>query len=206
LALCAVAALSADVSFGFPPTIGVASAIGTFFVNSVEVAGNSNLLDGAQIKTSKASSQLFMQNGASLILGIDSGGTIYRDHLVLEEGATRITNMRGFSVNAGDYRVAAAEPESQVVVRLDGGDVQVAALAGSVNVFSGEALLTRIGAGTASAFQNGGSGGNTKSGTPRKNNNNVTRRNAAFLLLTAAGLAGLGLLISSIVQPGPTSP
>ncbi|MBV8068807.1 MAG: hypothetical protein JO270_02805 [Acidobacteriaceae bacterium] len=188
-----------------PPIIGVASALGTFIVNSAEVQGNANLFDGAQIKTSKASSQIFLQNGASLVLGIDSAGTIYRDRLVLEQGAAKIDNMSGFAVEAREYRIVSGQPASQVVVRLNGESVEVAALAGSVNVLNtGGALLTRIGSGTATAFQsNGGNGG---SGTARPNNNNRIRKDAALYLLLVGALAGLGLGVAAISESTSTSP
>lgn len=203
LQLCIAAAFSAVISFALPPTIGVASAPGTFVVNNAEVQGNANLFDGAQIKTSKVSSQLFLQNGVSLILGTASSGTIYTDRLILEQGATKIDNMRSFSVDAGDYRIASAQAASQAVVRLNGTSVEVAALTGSLNVFDGGVLLARIGAGTAAAFQNGVNGYKNY-GTPRKNNNNVVRRDAALFLLLAA-LAGISLAVASIGGSEPTS-
>ena len=199
--------LSAAACSGLPPTIGIASAVGTFVVNSIRVDGNANLFDGSEIKTGKASSQIFLENGAAMVLGIDSAGTIYRDHLVLQQGATKVDNMNGYSVHAADYRVEQTQPASQAVVRLDGDVVEVAALAGSLRVFDQEgAQLTHIGAGTASAFQTGASGrGGSDNGSGTPNNNNRKRRDAAAALLTAAVLAGLGLLIAAIVEPSPTS-
>ena len=49
------AALSIASAFAVTPTIGVASAFGTFMVNSAEVQGNANIFEGSQIKTGKAS-------------------------------------------------------------------------------------------------------------------------------------------------------
>src|SRR5579863_8374083 len=72
---------AAGPALAVSPAIGVASAFGPFVVNSAEVQGNANLFDGSQLRTSKASSQIFLQNGAALTLGIESAGTIYRDHL-----------------------------------------------------------------------------------------------------------------------------
>lgn len=200
--LVVAAALSAAVNLALPPTIGVASALGPFTVNNQEVQGNANLFDGSQLKTGKASSRVFMQNGASLVLGIDSIATIYRDHLVLEQGATKVDSMASFTVYAGDYRIASGQAGSQAVVRVTTGSVEIAALAGSLNVFnSSDVLLTRIGAGTASAFETGGGGGGGPGGNPRRNNNNVTRRDTALLLM----LAALGLLVYTSIELLPTS-
>lgn len=204
LYFCFVSSLSLAVSLALPPTIGIASAVGTFMVNSNEVEGNSNLFEGSEIRTGKASSQIFLQNGATLTLGIDSAGTIYRDHLLLQGGATKVDNMNGYSIHAATYRIEQGQAASQAVVRLDGDTLEVAALAGSLNVFDRKgALLTHIGSGTASAFQFGAPGGGQGSATP--NNNNRIKREAATALLFAITLAGLGLAIDAILQPAPTS-
>ncbi len=207
LKLCLIFLLSAVACLAVQPTIGIATAVGSFVVNSNRVDGNANLFDGSDVKTGKASSQVFLQNGAALTLGIDSAGTIYRDHLLLQQGATKVDNMNGYSVHASDYRIEQGQPASQAVVRLDGDMVEVAALAGSLNVLDKKgALLTHIGAGTASAFQTGaGGGGGGGQGTPNPNNNNRRKYETATALLLAATLAGLGLAVAAIVQPEPTS-
>ncbi len=199
-----VAVSSVATSLAVTPIIGVASAFGTFVVNSAEVEGNANIFDGSQLKTGKASSQVFLQNGAAVIIGINSAGTLYRDHLVLEQGATRVNNMNGYAIEADKYRIESGQPASQAVVRLDGDGVEVAALAGSLNVLNDKGvLLTRIGAGTASAFQTGATGAN---GTAQEVSNARKRREAATFLLLAVVLAGLGLAVDAILQPAPTSP
>lgn len=201
---CQACVLSIVACLALPPTIGIASAVGAFVVNSNQVDGNANLFEGSEIRTGKASSQIFLQNGAALTLGIDSTGTIYRDHLLLQGGATKVDNMNGYSVHAATYRIEQGQPASQAVVRLDGDMVEVAALAGSLNIFDRKgALLTHIGSGTASAFQIGSPGGGQGSATP--NNNNRIKREAATALLFAITLAGLGLAVDAILQPAPTS-
>jgi hypothetical protein len=204
LKLCFIFLLSSAGCFAVQPTIGIATAVGTFVVNSNRVDGNANLFDGSEVKTGKASSQVFIQNGAALTLGIDSAGTIYRDHLSLHQGATKVDNMNGYSIHASDYRIEQGQPASQAVVRLDGDMVEVAALAGSLNVFDKKgALLTHIGSGTASAFQAGAGGGGQSTTTP--NNNNRLKYETATALLLAATLTGLGLAVAAILQPAPTS-
>jgi len=203
---CLAIVLSGAFGFALPPTIGIASAIGTFVVNSNQVDGNANLFEGSEIRTGKASSQIFLQNGAALTLGISSAGTVYRDHVLLQEGATKIDNMNGYSVHAADYRVEQAQPASQAVVRMNGDMVEIAALAGSLNVLDRSgALLTRLGSGTATAFQAGGTGGNGGQGSANPNNNNRVKYRTATALLLAGTLAGLGLAVVAITQPSPTS-
>ncbi len=196
--------LSLAILFAVNRIIGVASAFGTFVVNNAEVERNANIFDGSQLKTGKASSQVSLQNGASVIIDINSSATLYQDHLVLEQGATRVNNMNGYAIEAQNYRIVSAVPASQAVVRLEGDAVEVAALAGSLKVLNDKGvLLTRIGAGTASAFQTRDAPAN---GTPMEVSNARRRREAAMLLLSAIVLTGLGLAVAAIVQPSPTSP
>jgi hypothetical protein len=75
-------------------------------------------------------------------------------------------------------------------------------VSGSLNVFDAKgALLTRIGTGTASAFQSGATAG--QSGASAQNNN-AKKKLAALTLLLGGSLAGLGLAVDAILQP--TSP
>ena len=152
---CLAAVLSIACARAAAPAIGVASAVGTFTLDSTRVEGNSNLFEGSRIKTGMASSQLYLQNGAALTLGTNSSGTVYQDRIVLEQGAARFDKMERYAVEAANYRLEAAQPATQAVVRLNGNIVEAAALHGALTVFDRRgALLTRIGAGTASAFQN----------------------------------------------------
>jgi hypothetical protein len=206
--LAVAISVSIAVSRAAPAIIGVASASGPFTVNDAEVQGNANLFDGAQIKTAKASSRVFLQSGTLLILAIDSVATIYVDHLELKQGATKVDNMTGFSIRAQDYRITSGQPGSQAIVRLTADEVQVAALTGSLNVFdSSGVLLTRITAGTAAAFQIAPVLRSSVVGHgPRRNNNNVERRDAALFLMLLALAAILGLFVDHIAQAAPTSP
>ncbi|MDQ2712931.1 MAG: hypothetical protein M3Y24_12025, partial [Acidobacteriota bacterium] len=202
---CLAAALSAVACLALPPTIGIASAFGTFTVNSTQVDGNANLFEGSEVKTGRASSQVLLRNGITFTLGINSSATIYSDHLTLQGGATRVDNLNGYSIHAEGYRIEGGQPASQAVVRLDGDMVEVAALAGSLNVFDSKGkLLTHIVTSTASAFQGGTGGGAGKSGVSPNNNNRIKYEAAAALLL-AITLAGLGLAVASIEQSAPTS-
>ena len=211
--LLAVAAVTLACVLAASPAIGVASAVGTFMVNSSEVEGNANLFDGSRIRTDKASSKVYLMSGAALVLGVESAGTIYRDHFTLNQGATKVDNLTGYSIHADRYDIRQGTPSSQAIVRLNQGAVEIAALSGALNVFDDHgALLTRIAAGTASAFQSGA--GNRQTGTDHlpsgasvdSDNNNHRRRLALLSLLTGSALAGLGLATAAILQPSSTSP
>jgi hypothetical protein len=181
-------------------------------VNSSEVEGNANLFDGSRIRTDKASSKVYLMSGAALVLGVGSAGTIYRDHFTLNQGATKVDNLTGYSIHADRYDIRQGKPASQAIVRLNQGAVEIAALSGSLSVFDEHgALLTRIGAGTASAFQAGvgtasqSDAGHLPSGASVDNNNHK-RRLALLALLTGSALAGLGLATDAILQSSSTSP
>jgi hypothetical protein len=110
--------------------------------------------------------------------------------------------MSSYAIEAGSYRIEGSEPVSQAIVRLDGDTVEIAALNGALKVFDGKgALLTRIGAGTASAFQSGATAGQSGASTQ---NNNQKKKLGALILFLGGALAGLGIAVDAILQP--TSP
>jgi hypothetical protein len=202
--LLVVAAVTMASVIAASPAIGIASAVGTFMVNSSEVEGNANLFDGSRIRTDKASSKVYLMGGAALVLGVNSAGTVYRNHFTLNQGATKVDNLTGYSIRADRYDIRQAKSSSQAIVRLNQGAVEIAALSGSLNVFDENgALLTRIAAGTASAFQSGVS---TLPSGASVDNNNRKRRLALLSLLTGSALAGLGLATDAILQSSSTSP
>lgn len=196
----AIAAVLSGVSaFAATPTIGVASAFGSFAVNSAQVSGNSNIYDGSQVSTGKDSSQIFLQGGPSLMLATNTGATIYNDHLVLSQGAVRVDNMTKYDVQALGYRVAADEPGSQAAVRLHEGAVEVASMSGVVKVFDPSgAMLTRIGAGTASAFKPGQTGANGRAGGSAAGA--VSGSNKLLYTAIIVGVAGIGLGAVALVS------
>ncbi len=224
--LCFVTGLSLSCSFAANPTVGVASALGTFSVNNAKVEGNANIFNGSQISTDQAASRVYLQNGAALTLGAYSTGTLYKDHVVLQQGSAKVDGINGYSVQAGKLRIQGAEALSGAVVRLDGNRVQVAALAGSVKVLTQRgALLSRVNAGSASEFdadaagapggQSGATAGQSgataqtgaTSGAEQARRRRI--RETELYLTLGVALGGLGTAVDAILQPGspaPTSP
>jgi hypothetical protein len=200
--LLVVAAVTVSYVIATSPTIGVASAVGTFILNSSEVEGNANLFDGSRIQTDRASSKVYLMNGAALVLGVNSAGTIYRDHFTLSQGAAKIDNLTGYSVRASGYDIRSARLSAQALVRIKQGTVEIAAVSGTLSVFDQKGgLVTKINAGTASSLQSnlvflpsGASVGPSP------------RRQAFLYLMVASALSGLGLATDAILQPSPTSP
>ena len=195
-------AMSAVSAFATTPTIGVASASGSFTVNSAQVSGNANLFDGSQVRTDKAASQLFLQDGASVLLATNTAATIYKDKLVLSEGAARIDNMSKLNVEAAGFRVVPDDATSQAAVRMNDGTVEVASMSGAVKVFNKEgAMLTHIGAGTASAFKPGGQSGASTGGGM----SGIHGTSVALFASVIASFAGLGLAAAAYARSGSSS-
>jgi len=195
-------AMSAVSAFATTPTIGVASASGRFTVNSAQVSGNANLFDGSRIRTDKSGSQLFLQNGASVLLATNTAATVYNDRLVLSEGAARIDNMSSLSVEADGYRIVPDNATSQAAVRLNAGTVEVASMSGAVKVFNKDgAMLTHIGAGTASAFKPGGQSSSSTSGGM----SGVSGSSVTLFVAILASFAGLGLATVAYVNSTSSS-
>ena len=230
--LCFATGLSLSCSFAGTPTIGVASALGTFSVNDVKVEGNSNIFNGSQIRTDAASSRVYLQNGAVLTLGTFSTGTLFKDHVLLQQGSAQVGGAKGYSIQTGSFWIQGKDVLSQAAVRLDGTTVQVAAFAGAINVSNRRGiLLKRVSAGTASEFQGdaspttgqsgatagqsgataGQSGATAQTGaTSGADQARRTRIRETELYLTlGVALGGLGVAVDAILQPAgpaPTSP
>ena len=159
LSAVVAAAFCAAAAFAASPSIGVASAVGAFSVNSVSVSGNVDVFDGAQLHTTIAPSDVHLGNGADVRLATRSSGTVFADHLILRDGAVRLSNFANYPVEVGDLQIKADTPGAAAIVRLTSKTIEVASLGGSVNVTDGGAMLTRVAAGTKMSFQNTNSGG-----------------------------------------------
>ncbi len=133
-ALTAMAALASGAS----PAIGIA--------------------EGTRLHTALMPSQVRLQSGVEVSLSSQSAGTLYGDHVVLDEGSVRVGNFAGFTVDARQLEIQTNDSNARAVVRLTNKTVEVASLGGSVNVTDGGAMLTRVTAGTRIAFQNATAG------------------------------------------------
>ncbi len=117
-------------------------------------AANPNLVpEGTQLQTAASASDVTLQNGVGLRLSARSAGTVFRDHLVLDDGAVRVSHFRGYAINARQLQIEAPDPNTQAVVRLTDRTVEVASLGGGLNVRDEGARLTRMLAGTRMSFQ-----------------------------------------------------
>ncbi len=155
LAITFVSTLLTASVFAATPTIGVATAVGTYSVNSLAVTGNTDLAEGTVLRTTGTPSDVRLESGVAVRLATRSEGTIYSDHAVLGQGAMRVGNFSGFSVNARDLKIDSDTPGSAAVIRLTRKTVEVASIGGDVRVMD-SGLLTRVAAGTKMSFQQTG--------------------------------------------------
>ncbi len=138
--LLTAAAFCAGSCFGAAPAIGT-------------MGGNAAIVEGTQLETATAPSDVSLQNGVNVRLSARSAGTVFSDHIVLDEGSLRVGNFNGYTVDAGQLQIQAIDAGAQAIVRMTKKTVEVASVGGSVNVSDGGAMLTRVVSGTRVSFQ-----------------------------------------------------
>lgn len=152
--LSAVAALLSAPVWAASPAIGVASAVGAFSLNDASITGNADVVDGSQLRTTVAPSNVHLATGVDVRLATRSAGVVFGDHLLLRQGAVRIANFNSYPVQANDLQVHGDTPDAQAIVRISGSTVEVASIGGPVTVTDGGAMLTHVIGGTKMSFQN----------------------------------------------------
>src|ERR1035438_2390187 len=163
--LQAIAILFCTLSYATAGTvaIGTASARGDMRVDHYTVNGNATLFDGSVVETGQATADLRLDKGVQITMSTRSRGTLYRDHLVLQQGESELTASDSFQVQANNVRVTPNGPDARAVVSMKPGNkVEIAALNGSFGVASEQgALLARVLPDQTLSFamQAGGTGG-----------------------------------------------
>jgi hypothetical protein len=197
------------------PTIGVATAIGAFSLDNAPVTGNADIVDGAELRTTTAPSDVRLQNDTRLRLATRSMGAIFADHAVLKEGALRVSNFDNYRVEARHFQVEAGDSETEAIVRVTGKTVEVASIGGPVRVTDGGAMLTRVAAGTRMAFRDGGQNSGAKAGQSQSGATAQTGAAPAEkgpisdkkAILWAAGICAVGaIVVGSIAASQGKSP
>jgi hypothetical protein len=130
------AALSVSMAVAATPAIGVALSEGTILVNNAQTPGNATVFNGTTLQTQQTSSQVRLKSGAQVRFDLDSRGTLFTDHVDLQQGSARISD---FAASASGLNVRAMGDSSASVTMKDK-VVQIAALTGSVQVFNAEGL------------------------------------------------------------------
>ena len=166
------------MAFAAPPVIGTVTAGGAFRLNGDTVMTNGTLTEGALLETGRGTSTVRMAGGARLFLSADSRGKLYRDHIILEKGETRLENGSGFHLEALGLTILPDRALSSGQIGLLGSTrVRVSALTGSFRVLNTRrVLVANVAAGTAVAFEPQAAAAATRiTGT-------LTQQNGRFLL------------------------
>ena len=151
IALAVAAVLGA--AWAAAPAIGVATTSGDFQIDRSSVSGNATLLDGSLVETGKAASELRLYEGTGMRLAGDSRAKVFRERLVLEQGAAQVDARKGYAVDAAGIQVQAAPRSAARIGLAGGGRVEVAALSGAVQVKNKTGvLLAQVLPGQALAF------------------------------------------------------
>ena len=214
LTLVLATALSAAPSFAGNLAIGVANAVGALSVNNAPALGNVDVFDGTQIRTTITPGDVRLESGVDIRLATRSAGTVFRDHVVLREGALRMTNFESYPVHVDGLEVEAETPGTAAVIRTTGRSIEVASIGGPVTVTDGGAMLTRVVAGMRMSFQNQTSGTNPgqtgaapghKGAAPAPAEKGPISDKKAFLW--AAGVCGVSaIVVGSIAAAQGKSP
>lgn len=122
--------------------IGLATANGSFQVNTSKVWGNTTLFEGSVVQTAKAPSQLKLNSGVQMRLAADSRAKVYEGRTVLEQGLGQLESSKSYPVEARSLRIYADSPGGVAQVQMkDSKKVVVAAVKGSVRVTNAGGVL-----------------------------------------------------------------
>jgi hypothetical protein len=135
-------------------SIGTASAYGDIRVDDSIVKGNATLFDGSVVETVKATANLRINKGTEITMAAGSRGTLYSDHIVLQQGETELVAPQSFQLHAAGIRVRSNEPGSRAVVAVrPDKTVEVASLNGSFGITNDQGItLANVVPGSSISF------------------------------------------------------
>ena len=123
-------------------SIGTASARGDMRVDNYSVKGNATLFDGSVVETGQASADLRLNKGVEITMSADSRGTLYSDHIVLQQGQSELMSSGAFQLQANGLHIVPAAPHSRGVVSVKPGNtVEIASLDGTLGVVNGSGVM-----------------------------------------------------------------
>jgi len=164
---------------------GAAPAIGT--------SDNGPVWNGTAIESGSSANTVSLETGVSVRLAPQSRGTVFSDHIVLDEGSVRVGNFGSYTVNARQLQIQAADPSAEAVVRMGKKTVDVASIGGNLNVSDGGAMLTRVASGTRVSFKNGGGQTTTKKTLP-------SDQHIMLWMIAATGAAAIAIGATAAAQ------
>lgn len=194
-------------------SIGTASARGEMRVDHYNVNGDATLFDGSVVETGKASANLRLDKGTEITMSTDSRGTLYSDHIVLQQGASELAPAKSFELQAMGLRVSPNAPNARGVVTFKAKNtIEVASLSGSFGVSNDRGImLANVLPGHTISFAMQGNPGSAEfSGVGL-----VTFENGTYYLVTDANVkyvltckdsrrfVGDKVVVTGVLQGGP---
>jgi hypothetical protein len=210
LGLGFAALLAAAPAFSAGPSIGVASALGSYSVDDLAVTGNTDIFNATELRTTISPSDVHFANGAEVRFATRSEGTLFSDHLELKEGAVRLSHFDWYPVHVGQLQIEPDTFGAEAIIRTKGRTVEIASLGGAIKVANGGAMLTQVLTGTKLSFQNtaaqaqsGASSGATPQQTPAQTGANPAPKRGPLsdkkAILWAAGICAVGALVVGLI-------
>lgn len=124
-----------------PGSIGTIRSNGDFRVDGSTVRGNGTLFDGSLIETTGARSVVQL-HAVQITLAPDSRAKVYRDHTVLEQGASLLRDADKHVLDAGSLEIAPADKDAVIQVDVEGpGRISVSARSGGASVRNSSGVL-----------------------------------------------------------------
>ncbi len=162
-------------------------------LSSCLAAAPSFVPEGTQLATAAYASDVSLQNGVDLYFSARSAGTVFHDHLVIDGGAIRVSHFSGYPIEVRQLQIEAPDSNTEAVVRLTKGTVEVASLGGSVNVMDGGAMLTRVVAGSRMSFQQSAASAQTGAAPAHRRLPSDEHTMVWLIGITAAAALAIGL-------------
>ncbi len=185
-----------------------------FQLNGSEVPDNANLMADARVVSQDKTVRIHLKDDCDYLLAPHSTARIEDHKLILENGKVRSRRSGNCKVAAGFWLIS-GDPGTDGVIGYSGGNLEVASLNGTLQVAGSQGALAGTvvpgGYSTFGAGQAGASGAAAggPSGATASTGAAAPSTKSLVLYSTALGgaLAGLGLAVDAILQPGtPTSP
>ena len=120
------------------------------------VNGSVDAGEGTELQTTISPSDVHLENGVDLRLATRSTGTVFGDHVLLRDGALRVSHFDSYAIHVRQLEIEADSAGTEAVVRVKGKTIEVASIGGAVNVADKDGLLARVASGTKMSFQSTG--------------------------------------------------
>ncbi|MCU1261611.1 MAG: hypothetical protein JWO80_4496 [Bryobacterales bacterium] len=198
------AALTANLSLvsAATPAIGVAFSNGTLLINNASTVGNASIFDGSTVETNATASRLHLKSGADVQLSSASRGKVYSNRMVLEKGVMELKAAGKYGIEARSLQITGTDSDAAAKVSIHGTTVQVASIAGHVQVANASgAVVANIAPGMAFDFTPQDQGASAPSGGNKQTPPAAGGASGAGAG-SGIGLSHTGVIVAAVVVVG----